>query len=144
MFVDASAIIAILTREADADELSDKLDKAGFVVVSPLVRYEAIVALARKKWLGSGGENGPMPAGLLDEAETHLSEFLREARSREIPITSEIGTAAIRAMARYGRGTGHPAGLNFGDCFSYACAKSAGVPLLFKGQDFIHTDIEPA
>ena len=83
-----------------------------------------------------------MPPGYVDEAETRLVEFIQEAGGVEMPITSAIGAVAVRAMARYGRGTGHPAKLNFGDCFSYACAKSAGVPLLFKGQDFIHTDIE--
>lgn len=52
--------------------------------------------------------------------------------------------AARVAYSRYGRGSGHPARLNMGDCFSYALAKSRNLPLLFKGDDFIHTDIEPA
>jgi len=144
MFADASAIVAILMREPNSDEFADKLDGAAHVIVSPLVRYEAVSAVARKKWEGSGGSDSPMPPGYVDEAERHLADFLQEAGSVEMPITSEIGAAAVRAMARFGRGTGHPAKLNFGDCFSYACAKSAGVALLFKGDDFIHTDIEAA
>jgi len=56
-------------------------------------------------------------------------------------ITPEIGEIAIAAMARYGKGRGHPAQLNFGDCFSYACAKAAGVPLLYVGDDFSKTDL---
>lgn len=144
MFTDASAIVAILVGEGDADELANKLDGAASVIVSPVVKYEVVVALARRTWEGSGGENRPMPPSYVDASETRLVEFIQEAGCVEMPITAEIGTAAIRAMARYGRGTGHPAKLNFGDCFAYACAKSAGVPLLFKGQDFIHTDIEAA
>lgn len=58
-----------------------------------------------------------------------------------ISITPEIGELAISAMARYGKGRGHPAQLNFGDCFSYACAKAAGVPLLYVGSDFARTDL---
>lgn len=69
--------------------------------------------------------------------------FRREGRAQIIPITAEIGTLAVEASRLYGRGR-HKADLNFGDCFAYACARSRGVPLLFKGEDFIHTDIEAA
>ena len=55
-----------------------------------------------------------------------------------------LARLARRAYRAYGRGTGHPARLNLGDCFAYALAKATGEPLLFKGDDFIHTDVEPA
>ncbi len=57
-----------------------------------------------------------------------------------VPITAEIGRMAVEAFARFGRGN-HPARLNLGDCFAYACARNLGVPLLFKGTDFSQTDI---
>lgn len=69
--------------------------------------------------------------------------FLRVNKVETIPITAEIGSLAVEASRRYGRGR-HKADLNFGDCFAYACARARGVPLLFKGEDFVHTDIEAA
>jgi ribonuclease VapC len=60
------------------------------------------------------------------------------------PVTVEQAVIAREAYRRYGRGTGHPAALNFGDCFAYALAKATGAPLLFKGNDFARTDITPA
>lgn len=144
MFVDASAIIAILGEESDGPDLAAKIDKAELAICSPVVRYEAVSGFARSKWIAAHGVNPPITAEFIARAEQIVVEFLAQTGVDERPITHEIGTAAIQAMARYGRGTDHPAKLNFGDCFAYACAKSAGVPLLFKGQDFIHTDIERA
>ena len=63
---------------------------------------------------------------------------------RIVPVLPEDAEIAADAFLRFGRGSGHKAQLNFGDCFSYALAKSRNLPLLFKGDDFIHTDIEPA
>ena len=60
------------------------------------------------------------------------------------PVTEAQARIAREAYRDYGRGSGHPARLNFGDCFAYALARATGEPLLFKGSDFIHTDIEPA
>ena len=60
------------------------------------------------------------------------------------PVTEEHAYLALDAYDRFGKGTGHPAGLNYGDCFSYALAKQTGEPLLFKGADFTHTDLEAA
>jgi len=144
MFIDASAIVAILAEEPDGLEIATKIENAAGRYSSPIVRYEAVSGFARNKWGSSHDENAPISAEFIARAEQVVIRFLDQIGASEMPITSEIGTAAIQAMARYGRGTGHPAKLNFGDCFSYACAKSAGVPLLFKGEDFIHTDIEAA
>jgi ribonuclease VapC len=69
-----------------------------------------------------------------------LQRFLSEATVQIVPITAEIGRLAIEAFARFGR-SNHPARLNMGDCFSYACARHLGVALLFKGEDFSQTDI---
>jgi ribonuclease VapC len=60
------------------------------------------------------------------------------------PVTEEQAYLALDAYDRFGKGTGHPAALNYGDCFSYALAKQTGEPLLFKGNDFAHTDLEAA
>jgi len=69
---------------------------------------------------------------------------MRESAIRIEPVTVEQARTARAAYRAYGKGTGHPAGLNFGDCFSYALAKTTGEPLLFKGNDFSETDIDPA
>ena len=76
----------------------------------------------------------------IDDAQTAVSDFLTDSRAE---ITEEVGRDAIRAFDRFGRGR-HPARLNMGDCFAYACARSLAVPLLFKGDDFSQTDIAVA
>jgi ribonuclease VapC len=107
MFVDASAIVAILGREPGHEEIEKRMAEVdGRFFVSPLVKFEASVALARQK-----------------------------------AITPELGRRALDASAVYGKVVGHRADLNFGDCFTYACAKHLGVPLIYKGKDFAHTDI---
>ena len=74
------------------------------------------------------------------DAEIALDRFIAETSAEIIPISPEIGRRAIRAFERFGRGR-HPARLNMGDCFAYACAEDLGLPLLFKGEDFPQTDI---
>ncbi len=69
--------------------------------------------------------------------------LLEKSAVELVPVTPEHANAARRAWRRFGKGN-HPAGLNFGDCFAYALAKTAGEPLLFKGEDFAQTDIEVA
>ena len=73
-----------------------------------------------------------------------LDDLVRETAIVIEPVTSEQAQVAREAYRDYGRGSGHPARLNFGDCFAYALARAAGEPLLFKGNDFSHIDIEPA
>ena len=72
-----------------------------------------------------------------------LDAFLEAAEIELVPVTPDQARAARQAWRRFGKGN-HPAGLNFGDCFSYALAESAREPLLFKGEDFARTDIEAA
>jgi ribonuclease VapC len=131
MFVDASAMIAIIAREEDGAPLASRVGQAVRVHTSPVAIYEAVLGMARIRNLPIAG------------AEEVVDDFLREMRVEIIPITPDIGRGAISAFARFGRGR-HPARLNMGDCFAYACARALDVPLLFKGDDFAQTDIAPA
>ena len=76
----------------------------------------------------------------LQAAKAAVSDFFRSIEAEIMPIDAAIGAAAIDAFARYGKGR-HPAALNMGDCFTYACAQSGGLPLLCKGDDFRRTDL---
>jgi ribonuclease VapC len=131
MFVDASAMIAILAREPDADVLAARLGQASVVQTSPIALYEAVLGLARTRNMAIG------------DASSVLDAFLAEARIDVVPITSDIGRQAIEAFDRFGKGR-HPAALNLGDCFAYACARAKDAPLLFKGADFAQTDVAVA
>jgi ribonuclease VapC len=131
MFVDASAIIAIIADEPDRLSLSARLARASDVYVSPLVLYEAATGLARQR------------ACPIEDAEDLVILFTNEVRAIVIDITAPLAQEAARAFGRFGRGK-HKASLNMSDCFSYACAKQRDVPLLFNGNDFIHTDIDVA
>jgi ribonuclease VapC len=128
MFVDASAIVAILVEESDAASLTKRLEQAVAPCTSPIAIYEAVAGVARVRTVE------------IRTAETILDRFLEQARVRVVPITAEIGCGALTAFERYGRGR-HPAALNMGDCFAYACARVLDMPLLFKGDDFPLTDI---
>jgi ribonuclease VapC len=132
MFVDASAIVATLNREPQADAFADAIESSGSAVTSAIAIFEATLALCRTRHAA------------VEEAAADIEEFLSLARIQCVPIAAEEARAALDAFARYGKGRGHPAQLNLGDCFAYAVARNRGVPLLFKGDDFIKTDIEPA
>lgn len=132
MFVDASAIVAILTREPEADALADRLERARAPITSPVALFEAALGVCRKRHAS------------VEEAEADVREFLDLARIRVVAITDKEATTALGAFARYGKGRGHPAQLNLGDCFAYAVAKNYRTALLFKGEDFDKTDIRGA
>ena len=132
MFVDASAIVAILTGESEADNLADTLEKARAPITSPIAIFEATQGVCRKRHAS------------VEEAEQDVGEFLELAGVRIEPITDKEARSALAAFSRYGKGRGHPAQLNLGDCFAYAMAKNARTGLLFKGDDFDKTDILPA
>lgn len=132
MFVDASAIVAILTREPDAEALADVLDDARSPITSPIAVFEATLGLCRKRHAS------------VEEAAADVREFMAAGGVRCVPITPKEGETALAAFARYGKGRGHPAQLNLGDCFAYAVARNYGARLLFKGDDFSKTDIGPA
>ena len=132
MFVDASAIVAILTREPDADELADALDAAREPITSAVAVFEAVLGICRKHHAS------------VAEAQGDVREFLAAASIRMVSITDREAETALEAFARYGKCRGHPAQLNMGDCFAYAIARNYRTALLFKGEDFNKTDIEPA
>jgi ribonuclease VapC len=127
--IDTSALVAILTGEPEAEAFMVLVDEADSVAISAATLHEAYCVAQR-----SGIERGRERLDRLIELTTPVVS----------PFDVEQLHAAKGAYGRYGRGTGHPARLNMGDCFAYALAKTKRLPLLFKGDDFIHTDIEPA
>lgn len=129
MFVDTSVIVAILSEEDDANEWVGRLEKTPAKFTSALVILEATMRLSSKLAID------PRDAGGVVERMLAASEV------QVMPIDREEGDLAIEAFARYGKGRGGPAQLNLSDCLSYACAKSCGMPLLYKGNDFAHTDL---
>jgi ribonuclease VapC len=131
MFVDASALVAIVARESKYERIAVTLSDARIVLVSPISLYESTTSLMR---IGRSS---------LEVVTELVERFLEESRAETVAVDAHIGGLALEAFARYGRGR-HKAKLNFGDCFAYACAKAHRVPLLFKGNDFVHTDIEIA
>jgi len=129
MFVDSSAIVAILTGEDDADLLADRIEKAPAPVTSPIALFEATLGICRKRHM------------TVEEARADLHEFLELAGIRVDAISPEDADLALLAFSRYGKGRGHPAQLNMGDCFAYAVAAGRNISLLYKGNDFSHTDM---
>ncbi|ATU92368.1 VapC toxin family PIN domain ribonuclease [Phyllobacterium zundukense] len=138
MFVDASVIVAIIREEPGFEELEKRIASAdGAFFVSPLVKFEASNALARAR---SGATKRPS-SNMLRQAQAAVDEFIEALGAEEISISPEIGNGAIEASCLYGKAVGHPAGLNLGDCFAYACAKACQVDLFYKGNDFAATDL---
>lgn len=129
MFVDASALTAILTNEHDARNLAARLAERKRRITSPLAVWEATLAVSRRLNID------------LSQAEDQVERYLTLADIVVVPLAPETRTIALAAYARFGKSR-HKAGLNFGDCFAYACARHASVPLLYKGDDFAETDIE--
>lgn len=129
MIIDSSALVAILLVEPEMLAFVDAIDSAPVCRISAGTLLEASIVIdSRADVVG----------------QRKLDEFMKAAGIIVEPATEEhvrIGRAAYRD---FGRGSSSPAQLNFGDCFAYALAKTTGEPLLFKGDDFIHTDIRPA
>ncbi len=101
-------------------------------LTSPIAVFEAVLAVTRAH------------AGDRERARHLLSNLLDSARVAIASIDAQAAVLALEAHARYGKGTGHPARLNMGDCFAYALAQERGEPLLFKGEDFARTDVRRA
>lgn len=140
MFMDASVIVALLRREPGYEEIEKRLVVIdGPFFISPLVKFEAAIALARQKVLAKA-DTKPTP-DLLRQARAAVDAFVEDLGAEEVAISPEIGRQALEASATFGKAVGHPADLNFGDCFAYACAKTLGVGLLYKGNDFALTDL---
>ncbi len=128
MYVDSSAIVAILLDERDAPALLRRLMTAEDPFTSIVTKFEASLALTRIA-------GNAVPAGQI------VSDFVKRLNIKVVSAEVSIFDHVMQAAARYGRRSGHPAKLNFGDCFSYAFAKQAGVSLLYKGNDFAQTDL---
>lgn len=139
-FIDASVIVAILNEEPGFEELEKRLNEAGAqLYVSPLVRFEAVAALVKLQVQATKGKLKREEA--IAEARVVVDGFIQAIQAREIAVDTRIGFNALDAMARYGKMAGHPAQLNFGDCFAYAAARAHRLPLIYKGNDFAQTDL---
>ena len=120
MFIDAWALTALLTNEHEARELLARLQRTKRRLTSPLAVWEAAIAVARVLNLA------------IEDAAEAVESYLALIEIEMAAVPPETAKIAIDAFARYGKG-GHPARLNFGDCFAYACTKHFGEPLMFKG-----------
>lgn len=127
--IDASAVLSVVFEEDSAERVIGFLDTMARGDMSGANYLECCIALRRRR-----------PKFTRRDLDAMLAAFRTEVSAID---PAQIG-AALQADAQYGRGTGHPARLNFGDCLAYALAKVRRAPLLFIGNDFIHTDIEPA
>ena len=125
MIVDSSAIVAIFFQEPGFETLITKLTEAKEIGIGTPTLVECSIVLS---------------ARLNKDARGLLTRFLKEMNVVTIPFTELHYETAVSAWLKFGKGR-HPAQLNFGDCMSYATAKLAGMPLLFIGDDFTHTDL---
>jgi ribonuclease VapC len=129
MIVDTSALVAILRDEEDAGPLARAVVDASVLRISAASMLEAAIVI-------DGGRN-PI-------ASRRFDDFVSESGLIVEPVTEAHFRVAREAYRDFGKGSGHPARLNFGNCFSYALARITGEALLFKGDDFQHTGITPA
>lgn len=129
MIVDTSVIIAILTGEPERKSFLDAMGRSPSNAMSAGSMIELSAVITRK---------------LGDDYVAPAEQLLSELDIRIEPVSEGQARLGWQAYREYGIGTGHAAKLNFGDCFAYALAKASGEPLLFKGEDFTHTDIMPA
>ena len=129
MIIDTSALIAILRDEPEAVACATAIEAAVSRRISAANFVETAIVI--------DGSRDPI-------ASRRFDDLVREAQLVIEPVTEAQARIAREAYRDFGRGSGHPAKLNFGDCFAYALAKSSGEPLLFKGNDFAQTDITVA
>jgi ribonuclease VapC len=129
MVIDTSVLIAVLKGEDDAVALTQCMAAAPTRYISAGSMLECGIVI------------GAFYGDLGLEAMRELASYLQ---LKTVPFDANQSRAGYEAFRRYGRGSKHPAKLNFGDCFAYALARTRNLPLLFKGDDFIHTDIVPA
>jgi ribonuclease VapC len=129
VIIDTSALVAVIALEPEAPLFATAMDRAEVLRISAGSYVEAAIVLNRRRDPALDGKF---------EAMMNDVGFVVE------PVTPEQARIARQAYRDYGRGSGHPAQLNFGDCFSYALARDKREPILFKGDDFIHTDLRSA
>ncbi|MES2097601.1 MAG: type II toxin-antitoxin system VapC family toxin [Pseudomonadota bacterium] len=129
LFVDASAVVAIAGKEDDWEELAIRLNDDERRLWSPLAQWESVGGLRSRL--------GTTP----DIARERVLAFASDWGFEMVPIGAAETDLALDAYERMGRNSGHPARLNMGDCFAYACTKVNGARLLYKGDDFSRTDL---
>jgi ribonuclease VapC len=129
MILDSSAIVAILQQENDAGSFADAIDGAATRQISAATYLEAAIVIDSKR----------QPA-----ASLKLDDLLQRTSTAIVAVDEAQARIAREAYRKFGKGSGHKAKLNFGDCFAYALAKTTSEPLLYKGRDFGHTDIASA
>ncbi|MCC6618302.1 MAG: type II toxin-antitoxin system VapC family toxin [Chloroflexi bacterium] len=127
MIIDTSALVAVLLGEPEAPAMARAMAAAPACRISAATYLELAIVV--------DGRRDATPSGAIDA-------LLRRGRIEVVPFTEGQARIAREAYQRFGRGSGHPARLNMGDCFAYALARDLGEPLLFKGHDFALTDIE--
>ena len=131
VFVDASAMIAMIAGERDADALADRLAAEPVRLCSAISVWETVAGLCRTYRFS------------VPSARTVVQSFIEMSGLKFVDIGERECGLATNAYAEFGKGR-HPAALNMGDCFAYACAKANRATLLFKGNDFTKTDIRVA
>jgi ribonuclease VapC len=129
MIIDTSALVAILRDDPEAMACARAMENTTSRRVSAASFVEAAIVI--------DGSRDPV-------ASRKFDDLFKEAKLVIEPVTEPQARIAREAYRDFGKGSGHPAQLNFGDCFAYALAKVTGEPLLYKGNDFAHTDIAPA
>jgi len=129
VIIDSSAIVAILRKEPEGPAFAEVIEKAFSCRMSAANFLETAIVIDTMR----------------EPLVTHrFDDMLMQSRIAIEPVTAEQARIAREAFRDFGRGSGHPARLNFGDCFAYALARVTGEPLLFKGNDFSHTDLRSA
>lgn len=129
MIIDSSAIVAIVKKEEDARTFTDALEAAVDCKISAATFLEAAIVIDAKR--------DPV-------ISRHYDEILRSSEASIVPVDEQQARIARQAYRDFGKSSGHPARLNFGDCFAYALAKAMDEPLLYKGTDFDKTDLRSA
>ena len=129
MIVDTSAIVCVHEGEPEAREFLDLMMDTSVLQISAGTLMETSLVLDARQPLRSS---------------RRLDRLLFDLRPDVVPVDETHVSVARSAYRDFGKGSGHPAQLNFGDCFAYALATLTGEPLLFKGEDFGHTDVTPA
>ncbi|WP_025034956.1 type II toxin-antitoxin system VapC family toxin [Bradyrhizobium sp. DOA9] len=132
MFIDSSVFVAILANEPEAREFAEAIERAGDCSTCGIARLETVITVSTKLDLAPS------------DVDAAFDRLLEERGIGVVAITDDVAREAVAAFAQYGKGRGHPARLNLGDCLIYACAKLNREPLLYKGSDFAKTDIRQA
>ncbi|HEX2824208.1 MAG TPA: type II toxin-antitoxin system VapC family toxin [Streptosporangiaceae bacterium] len=125
LVVDTSAVVAVILGEPGSEEIVAHLEDAFARLMSAAIRVELGIVIEARLW----------PVG-----QDVVDRFLRDAKVDIVPVDADLAARAMSGWRRYGKGR-HPAGLNFGDCFTYALAERTGHPVLCTGDDFAATDI---